>query len=93
MAGSQPHLGRCCAQMCQPVSPFKFQGLQEALDSLFPFGGEFVQACPSELGISTGLEPLSKQLLRHCSLVPLQLVPLPLLSIHVSGFLLEKSRV
>lgn len=93
MATSQPHLGRCSAQKCQPVIPFKFQGLQEALDSLFPFGRESVQACPSELGIPTGLEPFSKQLLCHCSLVPLQLVSLPLLSIHVSGLLLEKSGV
>lgn len=63
------------------------------MDSLFPFGRESVQACPSELGIPTGLEPFSKQLLCHCSLVPLQLVSLPLLSIHVSGLLLEKSGV
>lgn len=92
--GSQtPHLGRCSAPKCQPVSPLKVQGLQEASHSLFPFGGEFVQACPSELGIPIGLEPLSKQLLCHCRLVPLQLVPLPFLSIHVSGLLLEKSRV
>lgn len=87
MADSQPHLGRCSAPKCQPVSPFKFQGLQEALDSFFPFGGEFVQARPSDLGIPTGLEPLLKQLLCHCSLVPLQLAPLPLLGIHVSGLL------
>lgn len=56
---------RCSAQKCQAVSPLKFQGLQEALDSLFPSGGEFVQECPSELGIPTGLEPFSKQLLCH----------------------------
>lgn len=93
VTAGQPHLGRCSAQKCQAVSPLKFQGLQEALDSLFPSGREFVQACPSELGIPTGLEPFSKQLLCHCSLVFLQLVPLPLLSIHVSGLLQEKSRV
>ncbi|KAL0605052.1 hypothetical protein AAY473_027050 [Plecturocebus cupreus] len=76
---------------CQPVCSLEFQGLQEALDSLFPSGREFVQACPSELGVPTGLEALLQQLLCHCSLVPLQLLPLPLLCIHVSGLLLEKS--
>ena len=50
-----------------------------------------MQACPSELGVPTGLEPLLQQLFCHCSLVPLQLLPLPILCIHVSGLLLEKS--
>lgn len=50
-----------------------------------------MQACPSELGVPTGLEPLLQQLLCHCSLVPLQLLPLPFLCIQVSGLLLKRS--